>query len=51
MDIANLAGIHKYNSLSIFQRVYFFMNLDPSKNRIIVKKAWYLSSNYGTATS
>lgn len=42
MDIANLAGIHKYNALSIFQRVLYSLILDTSKNLGGIEKAWSL---------
>lgn len=47
MDIANLAGIHKYNSLSIFQRVIvlfierFIIEFNRNKrNWVFVKLLW-----------
>lgn len=51
MDIVNLAGIHKYNALTIFQRVFFITNIDTSKNRRGVKKIRGVSNHHLTATN
>ncbi len=45
MDIVNLAGIHKYNALTIFQRVVYILNLDTSKNIRRIEKTGSLSNN------
>lgn len=41
MDIVNLAGIHKYNALTIFQRVIipYLMDIDSPENLVGVEEA------------
>jgi hypothetical protein len=51
MDIVNLAGIHKYNALTIFQRVNVILYIDSSKDIIRVKKAGCMSNNFRAAAA
>lgn len=41
MDIVNLAGIHKYNALTIFQRVIiaYLWVIDSPANLVVVEEA------------
>lgn len=45
MDIVNLAGIHKYNALTIFQRVIlcYLRYIDSPANRVVVEEAGCVS--------
>lgn len=49
MDIVNLAGIHKYNALTIFQRVVICLLEDSSENIGGIEETGSVPDNNRTA--